>query len=188
MTSFEQELLGNRGFSLIPPNGLHAIISANPRLLLSNKSLVAYARKQSRYIIFEWRAKEKGWYLYASEYPTSWEKKVRMMNLPAPTKKGSVSRSPKPKSTKRGGDSFETCYDIVPYKRGLPPIGNIVLEGSPPPFARTHSNKHPTTSKPKPSATRPSMDTPPSSRTRSSKRKTYPPPPFATTERIVCYL
>ena len=29
MTSFEQELLGNRGFSLIPFNGLSAVISAN---------------------------------------------------------------------------------------------------------------------------------------------------------------
>ena len=30
MTSFGQELLGGRGFSLIPHEGLHAIISANP--------------------------------------------------------------------------------------------------------------------------------------------------------------
>ena len=30
MTSFRQELLGGRGFSLIPHEGLHAIISANP--------------------------------------------------------------------------------------------------------------------------------------------------------------
>ena len=30
MTSFGQKLLGGRGFSLIPPKGLHAIISANP--------------------------------------------------------------------------------------------------------------------------------------------------------------
>ena len=29
MTLFEQELLGSRGFSLIPPDGLSAVISAN---------------------------------------------------------------------------------------------------------------------------------------------------------------
>ena len=113
---------------------------------------------------------------------------MRVMNLPTPMKKRSVSRSPKPKSTKRGDDSFETCSDIIPYKRGLPPIGNIVLEGSPPPSAYTHSSRHPTTSKPKPSAPRPSMDAPPSSKTRGSNRKTYPPPPSATTKKIVCYL
>ena len=45
MTSFEQELLGSRGFSLIPFDGLHAIISVNSRLLLSTKYVVAYARK-----------------------------------------------------------------------------------------------------------------------------------------------
>ena len=47
MTSFEQELLGSREFFLIPPNGLSAIISANPWLLLPTKSMVAYAKKQS---------------------------------------------------------------------------------------------------------------------------------------------
>ena len=45
MTSFEKELLGSREFSLIPPNGLHAIISANPQLLPPTKSMVVYARK-----------------------------------------------------------------------------------------------------------------------------------------------
>ena len=30
MTSFGRKLLGGRGFSLIPPKGLHAIISTNP--------------------------------------------------------------------------------------------------------------------------------------------------------------
>ena len=53
MTSFEQKLLGSRGFSLIPPNGLHAVISTNPRLFLPTKSMVAYARKQSWFTIFE---------------------------------------------------------------------------------------------------------------------------------------
>ena len=45
MTSFEKELLGSRAFSLIPLDGLHAIISTNPWLLLPTKSVVAYARK-----------------------------------------------------------------------------------------------------------------------------------------------
>ena len=44
MTSFAKELLGSYGFSLIPPDGLHAIIFANPQLLLPTKSMVAYAR------------------------------------------------------------------------------------------------------------------------------------------------
>jgi len=45
MTSFAKELLGSCGFSLIPPDGLYAIIFANPQLLLPTKSMVAYARK-----------------------------------------------------------------------------------------------------------------------------------------------
>ena len=81
MTSFGQELLGGRGFSLIPPGGLRAIISINPWLLLPTKFVVAYARKQMKSAIFEWKEKEKGWYLYAGEYPAGWEKKVRVLNL-----------------------------------------------------------------------------------------------------------
>ena len=73
---------------------------------------------------------------------------MRMVNLPMPVKKCSVSQSVKPRSTKRGDDSFETCSDIVPYEGGLPPIGNIVLKGSSPSVC-THSSKHPTASKPK---------------------------------------
>ena len=30
MTSFEKELIGSRGFSLVPPDGLNMMISANP--------------------------------------------------------------------------------------------------------------------------------------------------------------
>ena len=45
VTSFEKELLGSRAFSLIPLDGLHAIISTNPWLLLPTKSVVVYARK-----------------------------------------------------------------------------------------------------------------------------------------------
>ena len=120
MTSFGRELLGGCGFSLILPKGLHAIISANPQLLLPTKSMVAYARKQSRSAIFEWQEKENGWYLYADEYPLGWEKKVKLVNLPMPVKKGSVSQIGKPKSTKRGDESSETCFDFIPYGGGLP--------------------------------------------------------------------
>ena len=45
MTSFGQELLDGHRFSFIPPEGLRAIISANLRLLLPTKFVVAYARK-----------------------------------------------------------------------------------------------------------------------------------------------
>ena len=107
---------------------------------------------------------------------------MKVVNLLAPAKKGSMSQTVKPKSAKRGDDYFETCSDIVPYKGGLPPIGNIVLEGSPPPSARTRSSRRSTTSKPKPSP-RPSMDASPSSRTRGSKRKTSPSALSTTTER-----
>ena len=140
------------------------------------------------YTIFKWQAKEKEWYLYAGEYLTGWEKKVKVVNIPAPTKKGSMSRSTKSKSAKRGDDYSETCFNIVPYKGGLPPIDNIVLEGSPPPFARTCSSRCLTAGKPKPAAPQPSTDAPPSSRTQGSKRKTSPPPPSANTERRICYL
>ena len=69
MTSFEQELVGSRDFSLIPPNGLSMVISANPRLLLPSKSVLAYARKQNRSAIFEWDEEKRGWYWHASDYP-----------------------------------------------------------------------------------------------------------------------
>ena len=45
MTSFEQELVGSRGFSLIPPEGLGMVVSPNLRLLLPSKSMLAYANK-----------------------------------------------------------------------------------------------------------------------------------------------
>ena len=117
-----------------------------------------------------------------------WEKKVRVLNFPAPAKKGLVSRTAKPKSAKRGDDSSETCFDIIPYEGGLPPIGNIVLESSSFPSAFTHSSKRSIACKRKPSAPRPTMDTLPSSRTLGSKRKTSPPPSSASTERRVYYL
>ena len=69
---------------------------------------------------------------------------MKVVNLPVLAKKGSVSRSAKPKPAKKGDDSFDTCSDTIPYEGSLPPIGNIVLEGSPPPFACTYFSKHPT--------------------------------------------
>ena len=120
MISFGQELLSGHGFYLIPLKGLYAVISANPRLLLPTKSMVAYARKQSRSTIFEWQEKEKGWYLYTSEFPLGLEKRVNVVNLPTPTKNCSVSQTTKPKSIKRGGDSSNTCSDLVPYKGAFP--------------------------------------------------------------------
>ena len=111
-----------------------------------------------------------------------------MLNLLSLAKKGSMSRTAKPKFSKRGDDSSETCFDIVPYEGGLPPIGNIVLESSSLPSAFTHSSKRSIASKRKPSSPRPTMDTLPSSRNLGSKRKTSPPPPSAFTERRVYYL
>ena len=90
MTSFKQELVGSRGFSLIPPNGLDMVISANPQLLLPSKSVLAYTKKQNPSAIFEWDEVKKGWYWHAGEYPLSWEKKVKMTNISAPSKKGPV--------------------------------------------------------------------------------------------------
>lgn len=81
-----------------------------------------------------------------------WEKKVKVTNLPIPTKKGFASQSANPKSAKKGDYSSETCSDIVPFEGGLPQIGNIVLKSSPPLSARTPSSKHPTASKARPAA------------------------------------
>ena len=83
--------MGGHGFSLIPPKGLHATISVNSWLLLPTKSVVAYARKQSRLTKFKWQERENGWYLYVGEFSLGWEKKVKVVNFLTPTKKGSVS-------------------------------------------------------------------------------------------------
>ena len=88
MTSFEQELMGSRGFFLVPPYGLSAIILANPRLLFPSKSVLAYARKQNRFTIFEWDEEKRGWHWHAGDYPLGWEKKVKVTNISAPSKKG----------------------------------------------------------------------------------------------------
>ena len=188
MITFGQELLGGRGFSIIPSEGLHAIIFTNPWLLLPTKFMLAYARKQSRSIIFEWQEKERGWYLYAGEFPLGWEKRVKVVNLPAPMKKGSVSWTTKPKSAKRSDDSSKTCSDLVPYKGGFPPIGNIVLEGSPPSFACTCSSRCSTTGKPIAFRSKAIRGCTSSNKTHGSKRKTSPLVSSATAERRVCYL
>ena len=100
MTSFKQELAGNRGFSLIPPDGLSMVVSPNPRLLLPSKSVLAYARKQNRSVIFEWDEGENGWYWHTGVYPPGWERKVKVINIPAPVKKGptKLKFASKPKS------------------------------------------------------------------------------------------
>lgn len=110
------------------------------------------------------------------------------MNISTPTKKGSVSQTAKPKSAKKGDDSSETCFDIVLYKEGLPHIGNIVLESTPLPFAKTCSSRHSTATKSRPSTPKPSMDASPSSRTCGNKRKTSPLALFTAVEWGVCYL
>ena len=184
MTSFKQELMGSRGFSLIPPNGLSTVISANPRLLLPSKFMLAYARKQSRSAIFEWVEEDRGWYWHVSDYPAGWEMKVKVINTPVPSKKGFA----KPKFAKKGCDTSEAYSDIVPFESGLPPIGNIVLEGSLAPSTRTGFSVRSTASKSKFTAPWPSTDAPPSSKTRGSKRKTSPPPASTTIERRVYYL
>lgn len=115
MTSFSKELLGGFRFSLVPREGLHAIISLKPRLLLPTRFMIAYARKQNNSAIFEWQEKEQGWFLYIGEFPRSWEKNDKVVKLPTLTKKGSASKSAKPKATKKGADTFEAYSDIVPY-------------------------------------------------------------------------
>ena len=90
MTLFEKELIGSRGFSLIPPDGLNVIISANPWLLLPFKSVLTNARQQSWSAIFEWNEEKKGWYWHADDYPLGWEKKVKVTNISVPIRKGLV--------------------------------------------------------------------------------------------------
>ena len=100
MTSFEQELVGSRGFSFIPPEGLSMVVSPNPRLLLPSKSVLAYARKQNWSTIFEWDEEKKGWYWHIGDYPLGWKKKAKVINVPASVKKGptKLKSTSKPKS------------------------------------------------------------------------------------------
>ena len=88
MTLFEKELMGSCGFSLVPLDGLSAIISANPRLLLPSKFVLAYARKQSRSAIFEWDEEKRGCHWHTDDYPSGWEKKVKVTNISVLSKKG----------------------------------------------------------------------------------------------------
>ena len=99
---------------------------------------------------------------------------MKVTNLPMPMKKSFAPRSAKPKSAKKGDDSSEIYSNIMPFDGGLSPIGKIVLESSPPPSARTRSNRRPTTGKPRPTASQTSVDTPPFSRTRDNKRYVIP--------------
>lgn len=187
MTSFGDKLLGGHEFSLVPPEGLHAIISLNPWLLLPTKYVLANSRKQNVSAIFEWQEKEQGWFLYAGEFPHGWEKKVKLVNLPASTWKGSAFRSAKPKFPKKGIDASKVYSNIVPYKGGLLSISNIVLKSTPP-STRAHSTRRSATTQPRPPMPRQSLDAPPSSKTHGSKRKTSPPAPSPTTKRRVCYI
>ena len=111
-----------------------------------------------------------------------------MTNISVPMKKISTLRFTKTKSPKKGDDSSETYSNIVPFEGDLPLVGNIVLESSRPPSARTRSSRCSTTGKSRPTAPWLSDDAPPSSRTQGSKRKTSPPPTSTTIEMKVCYL
>ena len=87
MTIFENELVGSCGFSLIPPDGLSMVISVNSCLLLPSKSALAYARRQNRSTIFEWDEEKEGWYWHTGDYPPGWEKKDKVINISATSKK-----------------------------------------------------------------------------------------------------
>ncbi|KAK9991365.1 hypothetical protein SO802_026350 [Lithocarpus litseifolius] len=79
---------------------------------------------------------------------------MKVTNISVRVKKSFAPRSAKPKSTKKGDDSSETCSNIVPFEGDLPLVGNLVLENSPPPSARTRSSRCPTASKSRPIAPR----------------------------------
>ena len=117
------ELARSSGFSFIPPEGLSMVASVNPRLLLPSRSVLAYARKQSRSAIFECDAEKKGWFWHAGDYPPGWEKKVKVINLPVPSKKAPS----KPKSAGK-----------------TKPATPLPLAGAPP-ASRTRGSKRKTT-------------------------------------------
>nr|POE57273.1 hypothetical protein CFP56_01922 [Quercus suber] len=77
------------------------VVSPNPWLFLPSKSMLAYAKKQSRFTIFEWDEENKGWYWHTGDYPPSWEKKVKVINIPTPAKQvpAKLKSASKPKST-----------------------------------------------------------------------------------------
>jgi len=90
---------------------------------------------------------------------------VKVVNLLVRAKKGFVSWSAEPKLAKRCDDSSKTYSYIVPFEGSLPPIGNIVLEGSPPLSACTRSSRCPTAGKSRLTTLRSFAYAPPSSRT-----------------------
>ena len=169
-------MLFRSGFSLIPPDGLGMVASANPRLVLPSRSVLAYVTKQGRSSLLEWNEGAEGWNWLAGDYPPGWDKKVKVLNPPTLAKGGSV----KLKSAKKKDEAMSSESD-------LPPMGHLALLGSPPSRARAVPATRSTAGKSKQTTSQPSAGAPPSSRTRGSKRKTSPPPARAT-ERRVCYL
>ena len=126
------ELARSSGFSFIPPEGLSTVASVNPRLLLPSRTVLAYARKQSRSAIFEWDAEKKGWFWHAGDYPPGWEKKVKVINLPIPSEKSPA----KPKFAAKPKSASKT-KPTTP----LPPAGAL-------PASRTRGSKRKTTPHP----------------------------------------
>lgn len=126
------------------------------------------------------------------ELSLSWEKKVKVVSLPLPTKKGLASKSTKSKSAKKGKGATtnapEAYLEIVPYREGLPLIGSIVIESTPPSSVRTRSARRFVVAKSRPPLPRQPSDALPSSRTHDSKRKTSPLVSSAASERKVRYL
>ena len=110
MTSFEKELIGSCGFSLVPPDGLSAIILVNPRLLLPSKFVLAYARKQNWFGIFEWDEEKRGWYWHTGDYPPGWEKKIKVINILVLSKKAPA----KPKSTSKPKPALHGHLQMLP--------------------------------------------------------------------------
>ena len=51
--------------------------------------MLAYAKKQNRFAIFEWDEKKRGWHWHTSDYPLGWEK-VKVANISVPSKKALV--------------------------------------------------------------------------------------------------
>ena len=55
---------------------------------LPSKFVLAYARKQSRFAIFEWDEEKRGCHWHTGDYPPGWEKKVKVTNISVLSKKG----------------------------------------------------------------------------------------------------
>lgn len=115
---------------------------------------------------------------------------MKVENLPLHVQKDSTSKFAKSKSTKKGKvaatNALEACLEIVHYKEGIPLIGIIIIESTPP--SRTHSTRRSTMAKSKPPLSRQPSNTFPSSRTHGSKKKTFPPVSSTASKRRVCYL